>query len=130
MATIVKRTLSGSTHGQGQAVSNTQGQTNIVVHTQGQSLTSVIDEVYIYAQNNYSQDVNIVFEIGTSESGRQIVAPVQAQAGPQLVMPGFLLTGSASSISAFISNQGISASPAVSGAGLITVFGYVNRITQ
>lgn len=129
---ITKRILSGSTHGVGQIISSTQGGTNQTIHSLSTSATTTLDEVYIYAQNNYSAAVEVVFEWGTSQSGLHLAVSVPPRDGPTLVVPGLLLTGSACSITAFIGTNGFngSASPAVSGSGLVSVYGYVNRIVQ
>lgn len=117
----------------GQSITATQGATYNVVHSLSTSATTTIDEVYIYAQNNYSAAVNVVFEFGTSQSGVQITCPVAALDGPQLLIPGLILTGSACAIQAFV--NGVvgspgSASVAISGCSLISLYGYANRIVQ
>lgn len=128
--TITKRILTGSTHGVGQSITATQGATYNTVHQLSTSATTTLDEVYVYAQNNFSQSVEITFEFGSSQSGIHIVAQAPAREGPTLVIPGMILTGSACSIAAFVQGIGGSASPAVSGSSLISVYGYVNRIVQ
>lgn len=125
--TLTKRTLSGSTHGIGLSITSTQGVAPVIVHSLSTSATSTVDEIYIYAQNNYSQAVDLVLEWGTSGTALHIRTPIPPQGGPTLVVPGLVLTGSACSVTAFIGGLGGSASPA---SALVSVYGYINRIVQ
>jgi hypothetical protein len=125
---ITKRVLSGSTHGVGIGISATQGGTPITVHALSTSATTTLDEIYIYAQNDYSETVDLILEWGQSATGAQIVTPIPARDGMTLVVPGLVLTGSACAISAFVAFNG-SGSLAASSA-FVSVFGYANRIVQ
>lgn len=128
--TITKRILSGSTHGTGILVTATQGATINTIHALSTSATTTIDEIYVYAQNNYSRSINVVFEFGTSQTNAHLTCPVEPLAGPQLLLPGLPLTGSACSVLAFVNGLGGSASPALSGSSLVSIYGYVNRLVQ
>jgi len=129
--TIIKRPLQNSNMGQGISVTATQGGTNNTIHTTF-SGTSVVDEIWIYAQNNYSQAVNVCIEFGISQSGMQIITPINPQNGLEPCIQGMLLFGSAGcqTVTAFVNGLGGSASPAISGSSLISIYGYVHRITQ
>lgn len=128
MATIVKRTFSGASNGRGIAVSATAGAAPILIHT-GASSTSISDEVWLYAQNNFSATVELRIEMGTTSTGVLVTTTVPPKAGLQTIIPGLLLQNSASNdaITAHIGGLNGSASPA---GGLVSVFGFVNRITQ
>jgi len=128
MATIVKRAFSAASNGRGIAVSATAGASPILIHT-GASSTAISDEIYLYGQNNYSQTVELRVEFGTTATSVQIVAQLQPRDGLQLVVPGLLLQNSASNdvIAAHIG--GLNGSASVAG-GLVTIYGFVNRITQ
>lgn len=129
MATITKRVLSGSTHGVGQTVTATQGVTPIVVHSLATSATTTIDEVWMYANNDATAGYNVVLEWGISSSQLHMTFPLPAKSGPTLIVPGLILTGSACAIAAYVSENDASASEAAS-SGLISIFGWVNRIVQ
>lgn len=126
--TITKRTLSGSTHGVPIGISATAGATPITLHALSTSATTTIDEIYIYAQNDYSQSVDLILNWGVTNTNAEIVTPIPPRDGVKIVVPGLILTGSACSVTAFVGLNG-SGSLAASGA-LVTVHGYVNRLVQ
>lgn len=118
MATVVKRVLSGSSNGRQIVVSAT---TSVVIHT-GVSTTSVIDEVYIYAQNNQSADLELNIEWGNSASTTDYMKVfVPAKAGPVLIAPGLPIQG-------FSSNLVVAAT--VTATNSLLLSGFVNRITS
>lgn len=127
--TISKRVFSSSTDGQSIPISATAGATTILIHT-GLTGTQSMDEVYLYAQNNFSQAAEVILEIGVSTTNIHVAAIIPPREGPQLVLPGTLLMGSATAptIRAYV---GLNASGSlVASAGVVSVLGYVNRITQ
>lgn len=128
--TIQKRMLSGSTDGQSIGVSTTAGGTHNTIHT-GPSGTSIIDEVYLYANNNYSQTVELILEWGVSTTNIQRVFQIPSRDGDYCVVGGQLILGSgtAPTIKAFVGGIGGSGSLAASSA-LVSIYGWVNRITQ
>lgn len=131
MATsIVRRPLSGSDMGQPIGVSGTGNSTNTVIHSTT-SGTSIIDEVYIYAQNNYSQAAEIALCMGSTATNTIIYAQVPARSGPEPIISGLPLFGSAGcqTIQAFIGGLNGSASVATTSSQVV-LFGWVNRITQ
>src|SRR3990167_7986450 len=105
--TIVKRILSGSTDAQGLGVSTTAGGTHNTVHT-GASATSIIDEVYIYANNGYSQTVELVLEWGDSSTSIHRVYQIPPRDADVLVVAGQILTGSATNptVKAYVGMNG------------------------
>ena len=123
---ITKRFLGGSSYGRGLIVSATQGATLNTVHTCTTSSTATIDEVYLYAQNNWSAGVELVLEWGGSQT---ITCMVPSREGPTLVIPGMLFAGSGTdvTINAWLNTT---ASLVTSGSGLFTVHGWVNRMVQ
>lgn len=130
MATIVKRLLSGSTDGQAIGVTATQGATYNTIHTAASGATSTVDEVFIYANNNFTSDLNLVLEFGASATATTINAVIPSRGGPQLVVPGLLLLGSATAANDIVAYVGNTNSVATSGATQLSVYGYVHRITQ
>jgi hypothetical protein len=128
--TISKRLLSGSTDGLGIGITATKGATYNVIHTGASGATGTIDEVWLYAHNNFSEALNIVLEIGASSTANAMSIEIQPFEGPQLILPGFLLMASATAandIQAYINNT---QSLATSGSTPVAVWGYVNRIVQ
>lgn len=132
--TINKILLSGSTDGRSIGVTATQGVTYNTIHTAQSGATSTIDEVYLYAVNNFSETLWLALEIGSSQTQNTMMVDIPAKVGPQLVLPGLLLLGSATAandIVAYVGNPGgLSQSLATSGNTPLSVYGYVNRITQ
>lgn len=127
MATFTKVILSGSTDGRSIPVSATAGA--ITIHT-ATSSTSVLDEVYLWAQNNFSQAIDVVIEFGVSNSQVHMASYVEARSGPQLIVPGLLLRGAATPqvVGAFI--QGLNGSSSgVASSSYVSVNGYINRIS-
>lgn len=129
--TISKLLLSGSTDGQGIAITASQGATPNTIHTGVSGATSTIDEVWIYANNNYSQALELAIEWGASSAPQTITHTLSPKDGAQIVVPGFLIMGSATAaadIVAYITNT--TASVATSATAMVSLYGYVNRIVQ
>lgn len=119
MATFSKQILSNSTNGRGILLSNVSNTT--LIHTATNN-ASIIDEVWLYAQNTDTTARKLTIEFGGLTSPNDLIElTVPAEAGLVLVAPGLTLTGNATTpprITAFAAN-----------ANLITIHGYVNRIS-
>ena len=119
MATYSKLNLSGSTGGQPILVSasSTPGTT---IHTTGTS-SSILDEIWIYANNTSASNVKLTIEYGgTSSPNNLIEVTINAEAGLVLVIPGLLLSGDGTAgrvVRAFAATGQV-----------INITGYVNRI--
>lgn len=116
MATFSKTKLSGSTDGKQIKVvaTSTPGTT---IHT-GVSGTTDYDEVWIYVTNNHSVALNLTIEWGGTTSPDDLIQmSIPALTGLYLLIPGLV-----------IQNGGIIRAFAGS-ANLISVSGWVNRIT-
>ena len=108
--------LSGST--QGKAIKIVAVATlGTTIHT-AVSGTSNLDEIWLWCQNTASTDKKLTFEWGeaTVPDGN-IEVTIPAESGLVLVVPGLLLQNSLV-ISAFAET-----------ANVLTIHGYVNRIT-
>jgi hypothetical protein len=119
MATFSKNILSGSTDGRAikVAATSTPGTT---IHT-GSSTATVLDEVWIYAQNTDATDRKLTIEWGDTSSPDDLIEyTVKAENGLYLIIPGLLLKGNATPlvVRAFAATTNV-----------ITIHGYVNRIT-
>lgn len=116
MATFAKQLLSGSTQGKAikVAATSTAGTT---IHT-AVSGTSDMDEIWLYAVNSSTSNVKLTLEWGeaTAPDGN-IEQTVPAESGLMLLAPGLLLQNSLV-VKAFAGT-----------ADVITMLGYVNRIT-
>ena len=119
MATFSKLTLSGSTDGRAikVAATSTPGTT---IHT-GSATASDYDEIWLYAQNTDTTARKLTVEWGgTSSPDDLIEITIPAESGLVLVAPGLLIKGNATQlvVKAFAAS-----------ANVITIHGYVNRIT-
>lgn len=114
MATYAKQFLSGSTNGRGIKVvaTTTPGTT---VHTAHATST---DEIWIWANNSDSSDRLLTIEFGGTTSPDDVIQQtIPLKSGMNLVVAGLVLTNSLV-VKAF-----------AAAANVITVNGYVNRIT-
>lgn len=120
MATYTKLNLSGSTGGMPIKVAAT-ATAGTTIHTTGTS-TSVLDEVWIYANNTDTTDRKLTLEYGgTASPDNLIEITIPAEAGLVLIIPGLLLSGDGTSgrvVRAFAAT-----------ANVINITGYVNRIS-
>ena len=122
MATLSKLCLQpAGTTGTGLAIKVAATATaGTAIHTASATATT-IDEIWLYAVNTSTSAVKLTIEWGeaTAPDGN-IELTVAAESGLVLVSPGLLLQGNASAkvVRAFAAT-----------ANVITIHGYVNRIT-
>jgi hypothetical protein len=119
MATFSKQILSGSTDGKAIKVAAT-ATAGTTIHT-GSSTATTLDEVWIYAVNTSASDVKLTIEWGGTSSPDDLIEyTVKAENGLYLIIPGLILKGNATPlvVRAFAAT-----------ANVITITGYVNRIT-
>ena len=120
MATFAKNVLSGSVNGKGIRVTTTTSP-GTTVHT-GSTNTSVIDEVWLYAQNSDTVARKLTIQWGgTASPDDTIELTLEPEAGLVLVAPGLPIGGAATAlvVRAF-----------AAAADVVTIHGFVNRITQ
>jgi len=119
MASFTKGLLSGTLASDGQAFSVTTSHTT--VHT-GPTAATSIDEVWIYATNADTADMEIYIGWGATGGviANQIRLTIPTKAGYKLVIPGLILKGNASPLI-------VTAYAAVTGK--VNLTGYVNHIT-
>lgn len=121
MATYAKAKLSGSTDGMPIDVTGTQSTDANTIHLMTTS-TNVIDEIYLWANNqNSSCAVKLVIEYGTTATTTIIENQILAEQGLMQVLPGTILVGHSGgtrAIKAYVNISGV------------TLCGFVNRITQ
>lgn len=116
MAQFIKLSLSGSTNGRLIKISETSSPGN-TIHT-AVSQTTSYDEIWLWAMNSGTSDVVLYIEWGgTSNPDDRIILTVPWRAGLILVVPGLILNG------------GVVARAFASESNVITVGGYVNRIS-
>lgn len=118
MATFSKELLSGSTNGRPIKVAAT-ATAGTTIHT-ASSTSGVVDEVWLYATNSSAGTVALTIEFGGTTSPDDLIVVGVAPVGtPELVLvvPGFPLTG------------GVVVRAFAGTADVVTVMGYVNRIT-
>ena len=77
-----------------------------------------LDEIWLWAINTDATDRKLTVEFGGVASPKDLIEKtIVAEDGPQLIVPGIPVTGTVT-VAAF-----------AAAANLITMFGYVNRIT-
>lgn len=116
MATYSKQKLSSSTNGRGIKVVAT-ATAGTAIHT-AVAGTSDWDEVYLYAVNAHTGDVTVTVEWGgTTDPDDLIEFTISASSGLFVLAPGLLI------------QNGLGIAVFASVANVITIFGFVNRIT-
>ena len=117
---ISKQILSGSTGGMPIKVVAT-ATTGTTIHATGTS-ASVIDEVWLYANNTSTVSITLTIEYGsTTAPDQNIILTIPPKSGLTICVTGLILvgTGSASrTITAYAST-----------ANVVNIIGYVNRIS-
>lgn len=119
MATFSKITLSGSTDGRAIKVAAT-ATAGTTIHTASSTATT-FDEVWLYAQNTDTTDRKLTIEWGGTTAPDDLIEfTVKAENGLYLIVPGLVLKGNATPlvVRAFAAT-----------ANVVTISGYVNRIT-
>jgi hypothetical protein len=120
MATFTKVLLSGSSQGQPITVEATASQ-GTPFHSTGTS-SSVIDEIWLYANNTSTSPVLLTVQFGGTGSVQHAKPITLApQSGDVLIIAGLPLTGTGS---AATTSYAFAAT-----ASVITLSGYVNRIS-
>lgn len=116
MATFTKTLLSGSTNGKAIKVAQT-ATAGTLLHT-AVSGTSSLDEIWLWATNTSTSNVKLTLEWGeaTAPDGN-IEVTIAAESGLFLVSPGLLL------------NNGLTVRAFAGTANVLTIHGYVNRIS-
>ncbi len=116
MPTFNKIPLSGSTNGRGVQVSAT-ATPGTVIHT-AVSGTTNFDEVWLYAENSSTISVPLTIEFGgTSATSDTIEITVAGKSGLVLVCPGLFL------------NNGLIVRAFAGTTNVLSIFGYVNRVS-
>jgi hypothetical protein len=118
MATYTKQALSGSTDGKGIKVVAT-ATLGTTIHTAQSSTTEgEYDEVWLYAFNSDSTPVLLTIEWGgVTDPDSIIEVPIPSQEGLMTIIPGLILHNSLV-VTAFAAS-----------ANVITITGFVNRIS-
>lgn len=121
MATFNKELLSQSINGKAIKVSATAiGTSPTLIHTASNN-PNVLDEVWIYAQNNHTSDLAVRLGFGDTTDPDDIIEyTVKTKGGLYLIVPGLILKGNATPLT-------IKAACAT--ADKISLSGYINRIT-
>lgn len=119
MATAVKRKLSGSTDGMPIKVVQT-ATAGTTIHTAVSGTTDgSYDEIWLYAYNGHTTTVTLTIEYGgATVPDQNIIITLAAKAGLTLIVPGLIL------------QNGLVVKAFASVANVITLSGFVNRITD
>ena len=122
MATFSKELLSGSTQGKAiKVAATTSGSAGTTLHATGTSAT-IEDEVWLYAYNSSASTVALTIQWGgVTAVDNEIKLNIPSLSGLTLVIPGLILTGNGTT--------GLSLAALAATTNVITVTGYVNRIT-
>ena len=119
MATFSKEILSGSTDGKGVLVVQT-ATAGTTIHT-GSATATTYDEIWLYAVNSSASSVKLTLEWGgVAAPNDHIESTIAAESGLVLLTAGLILKGNATPlvVRAFAATGSV-----------ISIFGYVNRIT-
>tara|TARA_R100001594_G_scaffold82374_2_gene116874 strand:+ start:2712 stop:3080 length:369 start_codon:yes stop_codon:yes gene_type:complete len=121
MASMSKHLLSGCTNGKAIKLTDTASSVNTdagyLIHT-AVSGTSNLDEVWLWAMNTDSVDRKLTIEFGGVASPDDLIeVTISAEAGLVQVCPGLLL------------QNGLHIKAFAAAANVITIHGFVNRIT-
>lgn len=119
MAIVKKRKLSGSTDGRGIKVVAT-ATAGTTIHTAVAGTTAgTFDEIWLYAYNGHTDTLTLTIEFGgVTVPDDNIVLTLASKSGLQLIVPGLILQNG-TAVKAFASS-----------ANLITIYGFVNTITD
>jgi len=113
MPTYTKRLFSASTNGQPILI----GSTTTTIHTSINNATD-FDEVWIWAQNTSASAVNLTIQWGgTADPANAVKLQMAASSGSYLLVPGWIL------------NNSLVVSAVAATTSVISVTGFVNRIT-
>jgi hypothetical protein len=116
MASFSKRVLSGSTNGKAIKVAAT-GSTGTTIHT-AVAGASDLDEIWLWCVNTSAAAVKLSIEWGeTAAPDGNIEQTIPGESGLFLVVPGLLL------------QNGLVVTAFAGSANVLTIHGYVNRIT-
>lgn len=115
MATYSKIPLSGSTNGTGILVAAT-ATPGTLIHTAGAGVLN-FDEVWIYCQNTSTSAVALDIEYGGTATKDLIEITIQPEAGLVLIAPGLFI------------NNGLVVRAFAGTANVLSIHGYVNRVT-
>lgn len=117
---ITKTLLSNSTGGMPIKVVAIAS-TGTTIHATGIS-SSVIDEVWLYATNTSSLNVNLTIEFGsTTAPDQNIIIAIPFKSGLTICVAGLTLTGTGAAARTITAFAGT--------ANVINIVGYVNRIS-
>jgi len=118
MATAVKRKLSGSTDGMGIKITQTATAGDLIHTAVAGTTDGTYDEIWLWAQNNHTADVELTIEFGSADTENNIKVTIPCKDGLYAIVPGLILQNS-KTVKAFAGS-----------ANVITVHGYVNSITD
>ncbi len=116
--TVAKALLSGSTSGRGiKVVATATAGTTIHTAVAG---AAAIDEVWLWALNTHSAAVDLTIEWGGVTDPDDLINfdGIPVEAGPTLIVPGWCLNG------------GLAIAAFGSVANVLTIFGFVNKLTS
>ncbi len=119
MATAVKRKLSGSTDGMPIKVVQT-ATAGTTIHTAVAGTTDgTYDEIWLYAYNSHTAAVELTIEYGGATAPDQnIKVTLASKSGLSLIVPGLIL------------QNGLTVKAFAGTANVVTISGWVNRITD
>jgi len=119
MTTANKRKLSGSTDGKAIKVVETATAGTLIHTAVAGQVAGTFDEVWLYAYNGHSGDVDLTIEFGgAGVPDQNIVVTLASKSGLQLIVPGLILQNEML-VKAFASV-----------ANVVTLSGWVNRMAD
>lgn len=117
MASFTKRYLSGSNNGRQIKIAAT-ATPGTLIHTAVAGIVDM-DEIWLYATNNHTSSLALAIEFGGTTSPDDLIQmSIPSKTGLYLIIPGFVL------------NNGLAVRAFAQTGNLISIDGWVNRITN
>jgi ABC-type Fe3+ transport system substrate-binding protein len=119
MSTAVKRKLSAAAAGNTGIEITTTSTAGDLIHSAVAGTTAgTFDEIWLWAQNNYTADVILTVEFGSHDHAQNITLTIPFKSGLVPVVPGLPLQNTLD-VNAFAGTPNV-----------ITLFGFINLITD
>lgn len=118
MATAKKRCLSESTYGSGIGIDYVATAGNTIHIATASTVAGTVEEIWLWAVNNHTADVVLTTEFSNDDPAQNIIVTIPFKSGLIPIVPGFIL------------QNGLTVKAFASDASVITIFGFVNTITD
>lgn len=118
MATYSKFKLSGSTNGRGILVAATATPGTVIHQAVADNTGNVWDEVWLWATNTHTVDVNLTLELGGTVTADLDYLSIPFRKGKVLICAGEIF------------NNGVTLAAFAVTTNVVSIHGFINRITN